>query len=246
MVNVICIKWGTLYSSSYVNNLYNSVKKQLSQAFRFVCFTDDADGIDPAVDVQPLPSITLPEKYAYTPWRKLSVLRNGVANLQGPTLFLDLDILITGPLDCFFDYHPGKFCIIHNWVQKTQFLKKKPDVGNSSVFRFEAGQSGFIYDQFILQMDWVLENFHPEQVYFTHAMDEKYYWPDAWVRSFKRHAVPPFPLNLLKAPQLPIDCKVLAFHGEPNPPEALKGFQSKKIHRTTKAAPWIAEFWGLS
>ncbi len=53
--NVLCIKWGTKYGSEYVNRLYQGVRKHLAQPFRFVCLTDNAEGIDAAVDVLPLP-----------------------------------------------------------------------------------------------------------------------------------------------------------------------------------------------
>ena len=48
-LNVICMKWGTKYSSEYVNKLYSMVARNLSVPFRFVCFTDDADGIKDCV-----------------------------------------------------------------------------------------------------------------------------------------------------------------------------------------------------
>src|SRR5574337_1112424 len=65
---------------------------------------------------------------------KLAILQDGFGGLQGPTLFLDLDVAITGPIDCFFDYKPGEFCIIHNWVHwRKAALGRRPAVGNSSV-----------------------------------------------------------------------------------------------------------------
>ena len=47
-------------------------------------------------------------------------------------LFLDLDLVIVASIDCLFA-HPGAFCIIENWTQRGR------GIGNSSVFRFEAG-----------------------------------------------------------------------------------------------------------
>ena len=34
-VNILTLKWGTLYSSEYVNRLYRGVKAHLSRPFRF-------------------------------------------------------------------------------------------------------------------------------------------------------------------------------------------------------------------
>ena len=50
MVNVICIKWGTLYGPEFVNKLYSMVKRNLSLEFRFVCMTDDTTGIDEHIE----------------------------------------------------------------------------------------------------------------------------------------------------------------------------------------------------
>ena len=50
-VNVITIKWGDRYGPHYVNRLYAGVQRNLSAAFRFVCFTDNSQGIRPEVEV---------------------------------------------------------------------------------------------------------------------------------------------------------------------------------------------------
>ena len=121
-VNILTLKWGTLYTSDYVNRVYRGVKRHLHRPFRFVCVTDDptglADGIE-AVDFPAKPDWLHPNA-RYPEWPgiyvKLLVFEKGFAGLAGPTLFLDIDQIITGDLDCFFDYRPGEFCIIHNWV----------------------------------------------------------------------------------------------------------------------------------
>jgi len=43
------------------------------------------------------------------------------------------------------------------------------------------------------------------------------FWPDEWVRSFKRHCRPVFPLNLILQPKLPKNARIVAFHGKPDP-----------------------------
>ena len=58
-VNVITIKWGDRYGPHYVNRLYAGVQRNLNAAFRFVCFTDNPQGIRPEVEVYPLPEINL-------------------------------------------------------------------------------------------------------------------------------------------------------------------------------------------
>ena len=84
---------------------------------------------------------------------------------------------------------------------------------------------------------------HPEQVYLTYALGEKYWWPDSWVRSFKRHAVPAFPFNLFMTPKISKDTRMLIFHGLPDPDQAIVGYRPKKLHRRTQPAPWIVDYW---
>ena len=59
-VTIICMKWGSMYGPEYVNHLREGVSRHLRRPHRFVCFTDDATGLRPDVEVQPLPPLGLP------------------------------------------------------------------------------------------------------------------------------------------------------------------------------------------
>jgi hypothetical protein len=50
------------------------------------------------------------------------------------------------------------------------------------------------------------------------------YWPEDWVRSYKRHCLPPFPLNQFVTSKFPEGASILAFHGWPQPQEAIAGY----------------------
>ena len=241
-VNIFTIKWGDRYGPIFVNRLYSSVRANLARPFRFFCLTDDDSELVTGVQARPLPRIELPGNFERTTWLKLGLFMDD-PKVSGDCLFMDLDILVTGNMDCFFDYMPGKRCIIHNWIQKQLIFKKRPAVGNSSIFRWRANTMQFVVDKFYSERDWALADFHPEQVYLTYALGEKYWWPESWVRSFKRHAVPPFPFNLFMTPKIPKDTRILIFHGLPDPDQAIGGYRSKKLHRRTQPAPWIVDYW---
>ncbi len=58
MLNIVCVKWGKWCSPHgvrYVNNLFHGVARNLSLEHRFICFTDDPSGLDPGIEVRPLP-----------------------------------------------------------------------------------------------------------------------------------------------------------------------------------------------
>jgi hypothetical protein len=44
------------------------------------------------------------------------------------------------------------------------------------------------------------------------------------------------------APQIPADARIVIFHGECNPPDALAGKRNRKF-RFIKPALWVAEHW---
>ena len=245
-VNIITIKWGNKYSHDYVNRLFRGVRRNISRPANFVCFTEDSDGIEEWIDVQPLPHFDAPESHLWCNWRKISLFRDDLP-IEGHTLFLDLDLLITGSLDCFFDFgDPDSVPIIHNWIEphKTLF-RPRPEIGNSSVFRFQANKFGFIYEQYLREMKWGMKNFNPPQTYLTHCIRPYMcYWPSEWVISFKRHLQQPFPLNWIMPAKMPSDdAKIIAFHGRPNPDEAVAGFKGKKLHHKVKPTAWVNRYW---
>ena len=54
-VLILTMKWGTLYSADDVNRLFRQVRRHLIPPHRFICFTDDARGLDPGIEAMPLP-----------------------------------------------------------------------------------------------------------------------------------------------------------------------------------------------
>ena len=57
-------------------------------------------------------------------------------------LYLDLDIVICGELDRFFDYEKGEYCVAENWTQIGK------NIGNTSCYRFPVGRYKHIFDDF--------------------------------------------------------------------------------------------------
>ena len=241
MQTVICMKWGTRYGSDFVNRLYRSIQRQTRRKTRLVCFTDDGDGINPNVQIEPIPEINLPDDLALTPWRKLTMWKAPLADLKGDVLFLDLDLVITGNLDDFFDFEPGRFCVIDNWTQPGQ------GIGNTSCFRFPVGKYAHIYDDIQANPDPILAKYIIEQVYITKELDDVVFWPAIWCVSFKHSLLPKWPLNFFKTPNLPRDTRIVAFTGKPDQDEAVIGKWPapwyKKHYKYVKPTPWIAEHW---
>lgn len=243
-VNVVTLKWGTRYGAEFVNKLYKAVSRHLSIPFRFICFTDNESSIAEGIEAFPIPEIDLEPPALYNGWRKLCLFKPDLP-IQGPCLFLDLDILVTGRLDEFFTYESDKIPIIRDWVSLgRKIFPKGPPVGNSSVFRFVANECTFVYEQFLRERAWALANFRPPQSYLTHCIRPRMaFWPKEWAISFKEHCRPIFPLNYLIQSRLPRDARIVVFHGRPDPDEAAYGFKGKKIHHYVRPTHWVRELW---
>jgi len=243
MQTVICAKWGTRYGVHYVNRLHAMIQRHTTRPTRLVCFTDDPAEVDDGIVTHPLPAIAIPERVASTGWRKLSFWQAPLADLEGDVLFLDLDIVITGGIDAFFDHRPGAFCVIHNWTQP------ELRIGNTSVYRFPTGRFTGILDKFEADPEAVLARYRNEQQYVSGEIAEQYFWPAEWCLSFKHSLIPPWPLNFFKAPPLPPSARVIVFTGKPDPDEAAAGIWPtpgkpwKAVYKHVRPTPWIDQHW---
>ncbi len=247
-VNIICLKWGELYGPEYVNHLYNMVSRNLSIPFRFICLTEQSEGINDRVEIFPLPEFEEPPwEYARycSAWRKLALFKPGLANMKGKVLFLDLDVVIIQSIDALFHYS-NKLTIIENWYQKGQLA------GQASAFCFEAGQPVELLDHYLSDPVSVLKKYQTEQAYITGELGREgfEFFPESWCQSFKKHCMPTglkrFFSSRVKQPK---DAKIIIFHGRPNPPDAINGTWGKSLpwykrwYKRVPASPWVADYW---
>lgn len=230
------MKWGTKYNATDVNILYSMVNRHLTIAHRFVCLTDDKSGIRPEVECLDLPTIYVPEHIAGSPWRKLLMFSKEIGNLTGKTLFLDLDIVICDEINSFFTFS-DKFTIIENWTQKGQ------GIGNSSVYCFTIGAHTNVLEYYKNHVNEVTQKYDNEQIYLSLKIGDIDYWPDQWCRSFKRHCIPPYIIRYFQTPKKPQGVKILVFHGNPKPEDAIKGGFFGNIWKYIKPTKWIADNW---
>lgn len=253
-VNVICMKWGSMYGPEYVNNLRAGVARHLARPHRFVCFTDDARGLRDDVEVMPLPELGLPAGQRDLRWRKLAMFREQLGDLQGTALFLDLDLVIVDSLEPFFE-HPGRFLIIRD----DDLFRAKPlrrinarrdrflaSVGNSSVFRFEIGAHRYILDAYVADPVAAAANYEISQQFQTAqlaAHGDLAYWPRGWCVSFKNGCVPRHFASWWRDPVVPEGAKIVVFAGTPKMSEVLAG-GGHRWYRRIGDVTWLHETWG--
>lgn len=240
---VICMKWGAAYGAAYANTLHSMVRRHTTRPLRFVCFTDDPTGLDPAIETKPLPVIDLPDSHRWKAWRKIALLQPRLDDLSGKVLFLDLDVVITGGIDDFFDFEPAAtYCVIENWTQMGS------GIGNTSVFRLEVGAHTEVYDTLMSDPAATVLAHPNSQTFQSRTIASRTFWPAPWCVSFKHSLLPRFPLNYVRTAPLPADAKVICFTGYPNPDHARDGVWPEKIwykrlRKQLRPTPWIAKHW---
>ena len=217
---IICINWGTKYGPPYINRLYAMVARNITPPFRFVCFCDNEEGIREEVECHPLPGLDfdLP-KTKKGIWPKSQLWNERLVDLEGPVLFLDLDLVVTGSLDAFFEYgEPDDVILAPNPSNPLERL------GQTSVYRFPVGKLKPILDKFAKNPKEIAETYKYEQRYVTrNAPGGVKLWPKSWVAHFRRQCRRPFPLNYFLPPRLGKANKIVIFPGGLEPEDAIKG-----------------------
>lgn len=252
-VHILCMKWGTLYGAEDVNNLYRGVKRHLSRPFHFTCFTDDSSGLDPDVISMPLPDLGLPDGSADTRWRKLALFKRDLGGLAGTALFLDLDLIIVGDLDPFFELHGDVQIIRDDDLFRSKPLRRlRPSrdrflhmVGNTSVFRFTIGAHPEVLDSYLADPVAAAARYEHEQQMVSDILDRQgklSYWPRGWCVSFKNDCVGRGLRSYLNDPVCPPDAKIVLFAGSPKMSDVFAG-KAGKWYRRIGNIDWLRCAW---
>lgn len=249
---VLCMRWGTLFSPDYVNVLYNACKANLTGPFRFVCLTDSIDGLSDGIEAFPIPQIgCTPEMYFSGAWPKLGVFEQDLYGLKGRALFIDMDTVVSGPLDGFFE-HTAPLVGIDtgkNWHKGgTAGPKgKHPPLLGTGVFAFTLGTQTQILERFQANPKAAFTASKIEQVWVQEHASSVAYWPSELVISFKRWLRRPIGVDLFLAPKAPPESTgMVAFHGDPRPIALIRpglSIWDKFPHMGYGQVQWMRDYW---
>ena len=105
-LTVYCVYWGDKYDKAYVYALKEMVDRNLTIPHEFVCITTEK-----------LPGIQT--KLPFGPWhgwwQKMNLWAPFIA--QGPSLYFDLDVIITGNIDYLAEYTDCQLAAPANWAR---------------------------------------------------------------------------------------------------------------------------------
>jgi hypothetical protein len=253
-VSVVCLKWGTPYPPEYVNVLQRAVRDHLARPHRFVCITDSPQGLSPDVEVIALPEIPIEKSRWNTGyWPKLAIFKKGIFAENEIILYLDVDILISHPLDAFVDLiaRDRGLRIIREWnpdIWRLLPVSMRPDRGgNGSVLGFIASEQTHLFDDFASAPESVNAEFRIDQIYITRQAHNRRYWPDGWCASFRRSCVPHWPLNFVwRRIRKVASTRIFVFHGTPNPTDMVADGNYRwgtKWRYGFGPVKWVQDYW---
>ena len=241
---VICLKWGTRYGPEYVNKLYSMVARNTKRPLRFVCITDDPTDLLKEIETRPMPEFDLPETFRFKGFRRMFLFKETLCDLNGPVLHLDVDLVVTGSIDDFFDYKPAsKYIVAENWTQPGQ------GIGNMSVFRYQIGSQTKIWSRFSADPLGMLKEYNNSQTFCSRTLGSFDMYPLEWCIGFKQSLIPAWPLRyFVPPPPPPATARIVVFTGKPDMHEALVGHWPepkfrKRVYKCIRPALWLADVW---
>lgn len=264
---LICINWGTKYGAPFINRLYAMVARNITPPFTFTCFTDNREGLRPEILCEDLPPLDVERMPVNSKgiWPKARLWGPKLGNLKGPVLFLDLDLVVVGSLDAFFEIGgPDDVMMTRNQTTPLERL------GQTSLFRFPVGKLMPLQEKFRADPQKVADEYEFEQRFVTrNAPGGAKFFPRRFVLHFRQDCRRPFPLNYFLAPRLPTDARVVIFPRGLLPQHAIDGqfgYKGRAVSPLTHVrglfssdrreknsfrylrhyilpSPWVAEHW---
>ena len=214
--NFACVCYGDKYAVEYVQKLYNMVKRNTTLPINFVVFTDHVKMhkmVEGDIEVRKFPETDLQGW-----WNKLQLFHPDTY-LPGVTLYMDLDVVITDNIDCFYTYEAQlDFCGMNDFNPVTK-------IWNSSIMRFKQQDlHGRIWHKFMSNRPEYLRRFAGDQNLISDFIKNTPgcgSFPDSWTQSYKWYdrSGTRYSRQDMKYDHNG-ESLVSVFHGQPNPHES--------------------------
>ena len=179
MYNFACVCYGDKYSVEYVQKLYNMVKRNTTIPTNFIVFTDHVKMhkmVEGDIDIRKFPETDLQGW-----WNKMQLFSEE-AELRGPCLYMDLDVVIIDNIDKLATFGDEKtFGVINDFNLKTKEY-------NSSIMKFNNEIATDLVWKPFLQDKANLMKLQGDQNAMSRLVmnsEHKKVMPDEWTFSYK-------------------------------------------------------------
>lgn len=202
--------WGNKYSPDYVEKLASGVKRNLRQQFRFRVFTPQ----DEDEHLIKIPGCFARLRMFDPEWQEMN-------DITGRLVCMDLDMVITGPLDDLFD-RPEPFTILQG------ANASNPCPYNGSLMMLRAGAHPEVWSDFSVEAATAAPyyEFPDDQGWMAHKVPNSAGWtcgPNSGVYAFRKR-------NWPQSDRLPPGARIVAFPGHRDPSQFSK-------------LDWVSEHW---
>jgi hypothetical protein len=195
MTAVVCIKAGTKYPVEYANKLFRGVRRY-GWTGAFYCLTDDPTGLEP--DIHPVELSPYCEGW----WHKIYLFSWDHA-IAARLLYMDIDMVVTGSLQDFFDYE-GDFATASRF--------NRPKEINTTIMSIPTGYGREIWLKFLRHRGMVMRWFGGDSRFLESVHGPKTRrWQEMFpgqLVSYKKHVM---------GHSLPEGTRLVSFHGKPDP-----------------------------
>jgi len=200
MLTVLAVcKSGGIYDAEWVRKLRDAVGRNLTVEHRFVCLSD--------IEV-PCERIALEHDWPGW-WSKIEIYRPGV--ITGPTLYLDLDIVVTGNIDFLAN-------LSYDFMMLENFHKK--EYVNSSIMWCKNVESipQKLYTKFLKMPDAYIGHYK-RCAHDVYIGDQAYVWDTLGGKAqlLQDDRIKSYKYSCQK--RLPEGSSIVCFHGPPRPSE---------------------------
>ncbi len=218
MTTILCVRYGNKYGKEYVERLRNMVSRHCTIPYEFVCLTDDPTPIDG------VKLIVRPHAGYQRPWWHKVHMFDPSLGLKGRILYFDLDVAIVNSIDKLVDgLKEADFFGIRDFNRK---FHSNWQILNSSVMSWQGGYHTDIWTIFCDRKTEAMKLHGDQDWIYKVAKSRIKFWADEYIMSYKweirqRNEIQridgKFQFKTIRNPDIPKNCSVLVFHGDPKP-----------------------------
>ena len=258
-IKIFCLYFEGKYSTKYVDNLYDGLKRFSKKPFEFICYSD-TDNIK-ADRIIKLPKDTPIKEH----WFKINFFNPLFCNQQpnDQIIVMDIDQVIVSDITEMLEYpvQDNELITYKNWwLYPSEKLlgKKSKDTKiikiNGGWYKFKAGNFKYIWDEFYSDIEkWQLYFYNNSIVHYKYFGEQNFvekmlewkenkitHMPAEWVGRYTQDKILNRKTNIIYSELFNEDYMILDI---PNPKIKIIHFASPNSTVHDCKESWLKEYW---